>query len=466
MSDLHRKYEILSSAKIGIEFEFFSELTIASVAKEMTKALGKKVIVPVVIKDFGKEDKGGYHSDVEPTANMFKIERDFSGGNDMYEMITGPLVYEEARLIIIKALKWIKEKGWTDSKASIHLNVSFDDYKSKLKIPLMNINILKLILSFDEEFIYSRFPDRRDSVYAKSIYNVYPVNRFVFFETPNCIDKNDYILPNEKYYGINFTKLPKNYLEFRYVGGEGYENKTTKILEILDYIIYKLYSTLQTGDSYTPEEKNKLFNLLSYQKKVVRTFSEPEKFAITYPDISLTVDMKGDFQIIKSYWVTIRDKLFSLIADSGLRAGHFNLDTDVSVFQLMNGKMMKANHVTDMEIIDCEISGTFSNCDFYRCKIISSRLTKCKLMESNDVHDSKVEFTIVKNSNTLVNCYINNPTELIDGKIQGGVIRNGIIGKNAEISRETLIVESTGQSTKDKEDNSGIPFGTSQPKEK
>jgi hypothetical protein len=444
MSNIQQKYEVLSSSKVGIEFEFFSEQNAKSVSKDLSRYLGKKVVVPVSVTGLGEEEKGTYHSDLEPTATMFKLERDFSGGKDMYEMITGPLVYEEARIIIIKTLQWIKEKGWTDQKCAIHLNVSFNEFKAKLKEPLINLNVLKFILGFDEEFIYSRFPNRKDSVYAKSIYDFYPQSRFIFFENPDNIDKNDYILPHEKYFGVNFTKLPKNYLELRYLGGAAYETKTFKILEILDYFVTQLYETLQNGNTYTASEKEKLFNILRPQKKAVQTFSDPEKFLLSYPELKVTVDMKGDIEILKAFWTVLRDKLFSLIVDSGLTKGHFNLDNDVSVAQLRDGVMKKANNVENMELFDCEISGTVSHCDMYRCVIKSSRLNKCKLLESNEVTGCKVENTNIMPGNLLTDCYVSNPTEVIDGKMIGGVIRKGIIGKHAEISKTTLIVDAKG----------------------
>jgi hypothetical protein len=445
-SKLQQKYEILSSSKVGIEFEFYTELRQKDLAKDLSRALSKKVVVPVVIKGLGEEEKGNYHSDLEPTSTMFKLEKDFSGGKDMYEMITGPLAYEEGRIIIIKMLQWIKSYGWTDSKCAIHLNVSFNEFEAKLKTPLMSLNVLKFILGFDEDFIYSRFPNRKDSVYAKSIDNFYPVSRFVFFDTPDNIDKSEYVIPHEKYYGVNFTKLPKNYLEFRYLGGEGYENKTYKILEIFDYIVMKLYSTLQQNDIYTPAEKTKLYKALADQKKAVRSFVDPDKFLLSYPDLRVTVDMKGDYEILKAYWTVVREKLFDLIINSGLKKGHLNLDNDISVFQLRDAVMKKANDLKNMELFDCEISGTLTECDLYRCKVNSSRFEKCKLLDANEVVNSKVEHTTVMPHNTLVNCYINNPSETIEGRIEGGVIRKGIIGKHAYISKETLIVDAQGES--------------------
>jgi len=449
MSVLQQRYEILSSSKCGIEFEFYTELQQKQVTKSLSKALGKKVIIPAVITGFDEISKGGYHSEMEPTSTVFKLEKDFSGGKDMYEMITGPLVYEEARIIIIKMSQWIKENGWTDKKSAIHLNCSFNVFKAKLKVPLMNLNILKFILGFDEEFIYSRFPERRDSVYAKSINNVYPLSRFIFFEKPDNIDKNDYVVPHEKYYGVNFTKLPKDYLELRYLGGEGYENKTYKVLEILDYFVTKLYTTLLNNDVYSPAEKEKLHKTLGDQKKAVVSFSDPEKFLLSYPKLRVTVDMRGDIEILKSYWTVVREKLFSLIVDSGLREGHLNLDTDVSMFQLRGGIMKKANHVENMELFDCEISGTITHCSIYRSKIKSSRIELCKLLESNELHSSKVTKTTISPGNELYDCYIDNLKETIEGRIKGGVIRHGILGRDVEISKETLIVDVKGADKKD-----------------
>ena len=240
MNEFTQKYEVLSSAKVGFEFELYSELSSKDVSRALSKALGKRVIVPISVKGFGKEEKGNYHSEIEPTSTLFKLERDFSGGKDMYELITGPMAYEDARIVLIKTLQWIKENGWTDSKSAIHLNVSFNEFKTKLKTPVSSLNALKFILGFDEEFVYSRFPNRRDSVYAKSIDNVYPVNRFIFYEKPENIDTAQYVLPSEKYYGVNFLKLPKNYLELRYLGGESYENKSSKILERLFILLIKI----------------------------------------------------------------------------------------------------------------------------------------------------------------------------------------------------------------------------------
>jgi hypothetical protein len=46
-----------------------------------------------------------------------------------------------------------------------------------------------------------------------------------------------YKVPNDKYYGVNFTKIPQGYIEFRYLGNRDYQKKIKDIREIIDYII-------------------------------------------------------------------------------------------------------------------------------------------------------------------------------------------------------------------------------------
>ena len=439
------KYDILTAAKIGIEFEFYSEKNSSQIAKELGRVLNKKIVIPTVSSGFDKEEKGKYHSEIEPTATLFKLEKDFSGGKNMRELITGPLPYEECRLVLIKTLDWIQNNGWTDKKCAIHLNISFNPFLIKLKNEITHLDALKFILSYDEKFIYDRFPERKNSVYARSINQVFPINKFTFQNPYETIDPNNYVVPDEKYYGVNFTKKSKNYLEFRYLGGKGYEYKTQKILEIMDYSILKLYDALQ-NPAYTPQEIEKFKKMMVDQRSISETFSSPERFLIKFPKINIFVDMKGQEEIIKSYWTTIRESLFSAVIRGNMKEGIFNFDTDVSVPQIRGAKLTNAHEIDNFELFDCELEGTFQNTAFFRCKIRDSRLNKCKLIELNTVTDCKVEHTSSYASNDLINCYINCPDQIVEGKIEGGVIRNAILGEQARISDRTLTVETSDDS--------------------
>lgn len=436
------KYNILTAAKVGLEFEFYSEKASSTIVKELGKVLGKKIVIPNSHGAVGKdESKGSYHSELIPTATMFKLEKDYSGGRDMRELITGPMGYEEARLVIIRTLNWVKEYGWTDKKCSIHLNISFNSFVLKLKSEIDHIDTLKFILNYDEKYVYDRFPERKNSVYARSINQIIPLNKFTFLNNQEGIDPTNYKVPDEKYYGVNFTKKVKNYLEVRYLGGKGYEFKTQKILEVLDYTILKIYEAIQHPE-YTRADVDKLKKLMVNQRELSEAFLSVESFFLKFPKINVFVDMRGQREALKSYWTTIRDNLFSVVVNGGMREGIYNYDTDVAVSQLRYVKLSNAHDIEYFEMFDCELEGgTFSKVSFFRCKINDSRLNQCKLIELNELTDCKVEHTVSYPSTKMVNCYINCPDQIIEGEIDGGVIRNAIIGERAEISSRTLRVE-------------------------
>lgn len=437
------KYNILTAAKVGIEFEFYTERSSNAVAKELGKLLNKKIVIPDNHGAVGKEEKGTYHSEFEPTAMAFKLEKDFSGGKDMRELITGPMGYEEARIVIIRVLDWVKENGWTDKKCAIHLNLSFNPFLLKLKNEITHLDTLKFILNFDENYIYDRFPERKNSVYARSINQIIPLNKFTFLNSQDGIDPTNYEVPDEKYYGINFTKKVKNYLEMRYLGGKGYEFKTAKILEVLDYTILKIYEALQ-NPAYTASDVIKLKKLMVDQRQLIDAFISIESFFLKFPKINIFIDMRGQKEVLKSYWTTIRESLFSVVVSGGMKEGIFNYDTDVAVSQIRYVKLKNAHRIENFEMFDCELEGgSFGNSVFFRCKIRDSRLNQCKLIELNELEDCKVEHTSSYPSTTMLNCYINSPEQIIEGVIDGGVIRNAIIGEKAEISSRTLRVEET-----------------------
>ena len=95
-SNAHRS-EVLNASQMGIEFEFYSNLKLEETQKSVSKLLGRKIKL---------EDKA--HSDFVPSADVFKMEPDMSGGAGLIELVTGPMPYRNARLVIIKMLGWIR----------------------------------------------------------------------------------------------------------------------------------------------------------------------------------------------------------------------------------------------------------------------------------------------------------------------------------------------------------------------
>lgn len=435
--------KILNGVVLGFEFEFYSNKTKEEISREVGRLVKKKIKVGEM-----------YHSETVIGENVWKVEPDFSGGIRMNELITEPMPYQEAIACMYKVLGWIKENGWTDEKCAVHANISYDKFKLlDMRNKIEGINRLKFVLGFDEEFVYSRFPKRKTSIYARSINSIFPTNKFVFANDVSTIHKENYELPSEKYFGINFSKLSKSYIEVRYMGGRGYEKKSHEIKEITDYVAIFTYNVLE-NDSYTPTEISKLKNAMKDFKKVVTSFSDIDSFFLNYPNIRLLVDLKGDYEILKTFWPKIREKLFDLIVRCGMRRGMLNYDADVSRYQIKDAILTKAFPIRGMEVFDCKIqTGNVLECDLYRCEITNAHILDCNLYAGNKVNKSKIINTPFHTYNEATDCYIDNKQHIINGKVERGIIRSGEIGPTAQISKETEVI----QAILDGKDNKDMP---------
>ena len=67
--------EILDGAKIGFEFEMYSNLSIEKTARSLAKYVQKRVVIPMALSNI-KEPKPLYHSPITPTSDIFKLEPD------------------------------------------------------------------------------------------------------------------------------------------------------------------------------------------------------------------------------------------------------------------------------------------------------------------------------------------------------------------------------------------------------
>jgi hypothetical protein len=426
------KLHALGSSVIGFEFEFYTNLMKGRAAESLSKLLNKKVQV---------SEK--YHSNVPVDSNNFKLEPDYSGGSKMMEFITGPLSYQEAIPILIKTLKWIDENGWTNDRCAFQFSVSFDKFRRDVKNKIENLDKLKFILGLDENLIYSKFGNRAKNVYAKSVKRVVPRNRFSVVENLTTIDPKMFKIPEDKYYGVNFTKIPKGYLEFRYLGNRDYQKKTKEIREVIDYVILYLYDLLSGRIAgYSNEDLKKLQDMMNQYTKVVRSFSNPDFFFKNFPDFHVFVDLKGLDENIKTYWPVIRDKIFEIIVEGNVRSGYFNYDTTTGRCQLKDARSREALELKDIDLITCDIkNGVIKDCKIYSCKIKKSSIENSHVVNDTTIVSSKIKDTIVDFGNIMDDCFIDCEGKSINCKIVGGVLRAGNIGENADLSKDTLKVK-------------------------
>ena len=237
----------LKNAVVGMEFEMYMK----DLSFYKTLELLNQEMSPMKVHGFRE-----YHPDFKPDENNMIITPDLSGGSNMIEIITGPLSYYDAKYYLVKIVKFIQTHGYTNEKSSIHFNLSFNDDKMNLN----DLNILKLILTTDEDEIYRIYPSRKNNVYAKSVKKMIPYKEYDFFNIPISVVKNNLRTPNDKYYGINFLNINNDKesqrLELRYIGGKDYEKNIGNLIYFMDRFIISVYDSIDAD--FTMEDVNKL----------------------------------------------------------------------------------------------------------------------------------------------------------------------------------------------------------------
>jgi len=414
------------ASKIGLEFEFFANEGLDEVKRNLSNALNKQIRV---------EEKA--HSDFTPTDEIFKLEPDNSGGTGMIELVTGPMPFVESKLVIAKTLKWIRENGSTNERCSIHINVAFDGKKLGTPTNVSSLDIGKFVLNFNEDAVYEAFPNRKDSVYAKSIKFIVPLSGMTQ-PSPATISWKNYMFVSEKYYGVNFSKIPKNYIEFRYLGGKYYEKKYNTIMNMTEHFVLSLYDSL-INPKYNQQDLKALETILEKHSGVVESYKDYQSFKKKFPKIQLMVDLKTYDQIVETFYPKMREKIFELLTKAGLKEGLINYDADTGKIQLKNANLMKCFEIKGIDIVDSKVQGNILNCDIFSSEIINSSLFESNLFGATDVSDSKIEDSYVSKNVMCKDSYVFGVRGVFSGDMEGGIFRKGRATKMAKFENTEII---------------------------
>lgn len=419
-------YKVLSKAIVGFEFEAYYNTSYYKTLENLNQCLA-----PVKVHGFRT-----YHSDFKPDKENFKLERDLSGGVNLAEIVTGPMDYYSAKYYLINILKFIQKHGYTNDRCSIHINISFTD-KS-----LTKLNILKVILNTNEEEIYELFPSRKNNIYAKSIKNIIPFKDYDYSNVSIESVKNNILIPTTKYYGINFLHIneyKESRLEFRYVGGEGYEQQIGDIIDIMDKFIIDTYESI--NGAFDAKDVKELNEYMTERMDILKSFETYDQFLVEFPNINLQIDQDGRYEIISGLYNKIHNKIYSFIESTDdLGECVFNYYTAENRFEVVGANFKSKLDLSGYDFIDCEIiDGVFTNCNFTNSKVMNSQINKGVVI-GTDISDSKLFNCNVKDS-TLTKCYFE--SGFLDGHMDGGIFRSGKIGSYATISPTTKIVDDT-----------------------
>lgn len=414
-------FKDLNYSRVGIEVEFYSNNNYIKTLELLNNHFEEDGIEIWGINQ--------YHSEFEVTDKIFKIEPDFSGGSEMIELITGPMQWMDIRLVIIKMMEFIKYNGYTDDHCSLHINISFED------IDIINLNPVKMIMNFDENFVYEKFPERRDNIYAKSIKWVIPFENWKNPETALNQLVQSLVLPDDtKYYGINFQKKYKNFLEFRYIGGENYHLKQQEILTLLDYFI--LQSRNAILNELNEEDNIKLLGYLDDNINWFKQYKTYNEFLSNINGIYIQYDKQTDYKIISNNWDKFKDKIFEVIKNSDkINDAIFNYNSESNRLEIISATIVEINDVKNIDFVDCIISkAILYNCDIIDTTLNNAHLYNCNVYDSK-IQDSKLMGGLYTKWSELINCLFDSGQ--LDCKMTDGVFRSGQILSNAEIDSTT-----------------------------
>lgn len=420
-------YKILKQAIVGIEIEFFSNHSFYKTIELLNLELA-----PVNVHGFNV-----YHSTFTPDDKNFKIEIDLSGGSEMREIVTGPLDYQSARYYLIKLLNFVSKNGYTTDKSSIHINISFGKDSPK---QLIDLNILKHILKTDEEDVYRVFPNRKNNIYAKSIKKMIPFKDYDFSNVNIASIANVMKLPDDRYFGVNYLHMDEYEscrLEYRYIGGEGYEEKIGDILDMMDRFIITTWDCIKEPfDIYDQEE---LEFYLSKNITNFKQFSKYDNFLIEFPTIRLQIDQNAEYNMVNSYYAKIYEQLF-IIVDSidSLKDCIINYVTSTHQIEIVGGTFKSILNISGYNFINCKIlDGIYYDSTFYNCEIINTQLERCRI-DMSTIKSSKLTGCTTETS-TLDECFF--MAGYLNSVMNGGIFRSGKIGPACILSSTTKIVE-------------------------
>jgi len=418
-------WDILTKSIIGFELEFYTERSYYKLLELLNRELD-----PIKVHGYRK-----YHSEMKPDDKNFKIEPDLSGGYDMVEIITGPMHYNDSKIILLKILKILQQYANTNERCSIHINISFD--KEQTDKDIGNLNQLKILLNVDEDMIYEMFPTRKDNYYAMSVKNVIPYKDFDYTGSAANIIENNIELPDTKYYGININTINKGRLEFRYIGGEDYHNKTKEILELLDYFVILTWNSI--SEKIDSEDRELLVKYLNKNINNFKKFKKLDNFIAEFPSIQLEIDKEDSLIIVKTYYGEIYEELYDLITNVyNLKNCVINYDTNDRKMEVIDADFRAIIDIKNIRFVDCSIvGGRFSNCEFVTCDIKNTHLENCDVKDS-DIFSCKMEYTNVDQTTVINDSYFYGG--LLNGEMVSGVFRAGKVGEFGIIGDKVKII--------------------------
>jgi hypothetical protein len=418
--------EVLNSTRVGFSFEFYNARETPFIAEDLSRICSKTVAVTS-------------EKNMIPTWDNPILLKEYEGKNPKYKFTTSPQDFFSVEPMLSGILEWISQNSKTDKGTGLQVVLSFNNGTLQTLNTISNMDVTKLVLRLDENYLYQRFPERKNSPHAISIKGLLPANEFL--SSPGAIGsfKNYFLYPSAPYYGIDFTDQHLGELKFNYIGGKDYSKNHKNVFEALNYYILTTYQALNIP-GYTAEMGINLEKIYENYHIIRRIYYDPKWFLENIKDIQVGVDLKRDGRIIETFWPKLRDPLTKLMLENGFIKGKFNWDSEGGRFQVKEAELI-GGKISKMDIVDCKIQGIIEDCGIWNTKIKNSRIIFSTLVESNKIEDSILERVRADRNNSITKSWIYNSGEVLNCDINESIIKDAAIGKQAKLDEECLIIE-------------------------
>jgi len=417
--------EVFNNTFIGLKFEFFSSKKTEFIAEDLSKALGKNVVITGDFKSI-------------PTWSSSILLKEYNGKRPRYQFKVAQQDYPSLLTGMHSVLEWIKGNAALDYSTKLSVDLSFNHRHLQTLSSISHMDIGKMILKIDENFLYNKFPVMEKSPFSLSVKRIIPFDGFINISTSLSNLGNNFQLPISEHYAIDFTEQPMGILRFNYIGGR-YTEKLHEVNEAIKYYILSTYQVLNTA-GFTVDMKYELDKIVESYSKIRRCYNEPDYFLKEFKDIKVSVDLKIGEQVIKTYWGKMRSPLLKLMLETDIKKGYFNWDSEQGRFELKDSKLAGVR-VKGLNLINCKVSGLLENCHLWRSNLQNSRVIDSVIVSGNKIESSLVEGCRADRGNTIERSYIINKGEIINCKVNESIIKNAGLGSQAKIDEECTVIE-------------------------
>ena len=420
----HSLSEVFSSTLLGFTFEFYCSKEPSFIVEDFTKVLSKNVLLT------GNEN-------TKPTYTSSVLLKEYDGNRPRYQFKVGYQRYNEIPTFLNTLLFWINENASLNNSTLLKVNLCYDFNELKTLTTISNMDVGKLILKINENYIYERFNEMKDNTSAMSIKKLIPYNMSI--NVSNVVNiKNQFKLPIDHFYGVDLTEQNIGELTFNYIGGPKYSEKVKEIHEILEYYILTTYQVLNTSD-YMPSEVQELNKLTEEYRTFRKCYYDPKRFFDVYKDITIFIDLNKNPNLIETQWFQIRDIMAKLILESDVKKCKFNWDTEEGIFQIKDAEI-KNSIIKNLHIVDSKIHGIVESCQLWKTEVKNSRIIKSTLVNENKISNCYIESLRADKDNKIDECFIFNNGEIINCDVNNSVIKNAGIGNLAKLDENCLII--------------------------